>query len=213
MRVDGAVVTSPAFKVLPGRHRVTVRGRPVAPEAKAYWLLNKPPGFVSTCRDPQGRRTCLDLLPRSIGRVYPVGRLDYESEGLLLATNDGELALRLAHPRYEVEKRYRVWLDRDLDSVDMQRLIAGLFLEGVHLRLAGIAPAPHPHRDGPVYDIRLREGRNRQIRRMMEAVGRRVLRLVRTELGPLRLGHLTLGAARPLTANEIAKLRIAAGLT
>lgn len=212
VRVDGQVVLTPAFKVAPARQRVTVAGRPVFPAPMAYWALHKPAGYVTTCRDPQGRRTFLDLLPRDIGRVYPVGRLDYDSEGLLLATNDGELALRLAHPRYEVEKRYRVLLDRPLDDGALRRLVKGLRIEGVEMRLAEIAPVGGSLFDGPVYEIRLREGRNRQIRRMMEAVGRRVRRLQRTQLGPLRLGSLKPGAARPLTTRELAALRAAAGL-
>jgi len=211
VRVDGQLVLTPAIKVAPARQRVTVAGRPVFPAPNAYWALNKPAGYVTTCRDPQGRRTFLDLLPRDIGRVYPVGRLDYDSEGLLLATNDGELALRLAHPRYEVEKRYRALLDRPLDAGAMRRLVEGLRIEGVRMRLAGIVPAG-ARAGGPEYEIRLREGRNRQIRRMMEAVGRRVRRLRRTQLGPLRLGGLKPGAARPLTARELAALRAAAGL-
>lgn len=212
VEVDGRPARELGVKVIPGRHRVTVNGLEVAPQRPAYWILNKPAGVVTTCRDPQQRRTFLDFLPRDAGRLFPVGRLDYDSEGLLLATNDGELALRLSHPRYEVEKRYRVELDRPLHAATMQRLTAGLPVDGEVMRLAAVIPERRRPGAPAVYEVRLREGRNRQIRRMMAAVGRRVRRLQRIQLGPLRLGSLKPGTARPLSTDEIAALRRAVGL-
>lgn len=212
VEVDGRPARELGVKVIPGRHRVTVNGLEVAPQRPAYWILNKPAGVVTTCHDPQQRRTFLDFLPRDAGRLFPVGRLDYDSEGLLLATNDGELALRLSHPRYEVEKRYRVELDRPLHAATMQRLTAGLPVDGEVMRLAAVIPERRRPGAPAVYEVRLREGRNRQIRRMMAAVGRRVRRLQRIQLGPLRLGSLKPGTARPLSTDEIAALRRAVGL-
>ncbi len=204
--VDGRAVMRQGETIVPGLNRVTVRGREVRFEPVCYWLLHKPVGCVSTCHDPQGRRTVLDLLPRAPARLYPVGRLDYDSEGLLILTNDGELAHRLAHPRHEIEKRYRATLDGELDAAAMRRLTRGLSIDGALMRMAGIRRLRRSPQ-GPVYEVRLREGRNRQIRRMMAAAGRTVRRLARVQFGPLALGDLPPGAARPLTSAEVQALR------
>jgi len=205
--VDGKIVTRPGLKVSPERAEVAVDGRRVVPPALVYWMLHKPRGVVTTCRDPQGRRTFLDLLPQGLPRVFPVGRLDYDSEGLLLATNDGALMQRLTHPRYGFEKSYRVWTDRPLAASARARLTEGLKVDGVRMRMVSIEPADRTSDEGPAYDVRLREGRNRQIRRMLAAMGYRVQRLQRTAIGPLRLGRLPAGASRLLTPGEIAALR------
>ncbi len=144
-------------------------------------------------------------------RVFPAGRLDFDSEGLLLVTNDGDLMQRLVHPRYGCEKRYRVWTDRPLTDTVRAVLVRGILVDGVYMRMATIVPDRSIHQQRPVYEIRLREGRNRQIRRMLAAVGFRVLRLVRTGLGPLNLGRLRPGESRALTAAEVEALRMAAG--
>lgn len=176
-----------------------------------YWVLYKPCGVVSTCYDPEGRRTVLDLLPRVDERLYPVGRLDYASEGLLLMTNDGALAARLLHPRHEVPKFYRVQTALPLTRAERDRARHGVESEGETLRVAGIAA----EREGPqggVYRVELRQGRKRQIRRIFAELGHRVLRLTRVAMGSLTLGALGPGEWRELSRNEIEDLYRAAGL-
>ncbi len=165
------------------------------------FLLNKPPGVVSTARDDRGRRTVLDLLPDLPG-LHPVGRLDMDSEGLLLVTTDGDLTLRLTHPRYGHEKEYRLWCAQGtVEPPALAALASGVELDDGRAR-AAIASAAE---GGCV--LVLTEGRNRQARRMLEAVGYRVTRLVRIRQGPLRLGDLPSGRYRRLTERELARLR------
>ncbi len=165
------------------------------------YLLNKPAGVVSTARDDRGRRTVLDLLPKVAG-LHPVGRLDMDSEGLLLVTTDGDLTLRLTHPRYGHEKEYRLWCrEGTVDPSALARLASGVDLDDGPAR-AAIASAA----DGGCLLV-LTEGRNRQARRMLEAVGYRVDRLVRIRQGPLLLGELAPGHYRRLTEREIRRLR------
>lgn len=198
--VGGEVVRDPARDVDEGSG-VAVDGRPVAPEPREVWMLNKPAGVVSTAREP-GRRPAVVELVGSKARLYPVGRLDVESTGLILLTNDGELANRLTHPRYGVERVYRVALKRPATEAQLRRLRAGVELED-----GPTAPA-RVRRLGPRrIEVTLREGRNRQVRRMVEAVGNRVESLRRVRLGPLRLGRLPAGEARRLTAAEVKQLR------
>ncbi|HMS57349.1 MAG TPA: pseudouridine synthase [Tepidiformaceae bacterium] len=190
---------------------VTLDGVPVLKGAYRYFMLNKPAGFVTTARDDQGRETVLDLVPIGDIQMHPVGRLDMDSEGLLIITNDGHLTGLLTHPRYEVEKEYLVGLDAPISLTDMQRLVRGVESDGDRLRAASITPAvapPSPDPDerpaAPAWALLvLREGKNREIRRMMEAVGRRVLVLRRIRLGPLHLGTLGSGAFRELTPEEV----------
>ncbi len=211
--VDGRVVTELGFKADPGRQRITLDGRPVqAGAAKEYWLVHKPRGVVSTVKDPQGRKRVVDLLPPQAGRVYPVGRLDRDSEGLVLLTNDGELANRLMHPRYGATKTYKVWVQGQPDAQALERLRKGVDIGDerptaparVHLKAA------NPHRSK--LSFTLGEGRKREIRRMCEAVGHPVVRLVRVALGPLKLGDLPPGAARRLSLSELRQLQQALGL-
>ena len=201
--VDGAVVTDPARGVGED-HTVTVDGRAVAPEFRELHMLNKPSGVVSTARDTHGRRTVTDLVP-SARRLYPVGRLDADTTGLILLTNDGELANRLTHPRYEVEKLYRVEVEpRPVPAAALAALRDGVALEDgptLPARVAQVAPG--------VLDITLREGRKRQVRRMCEAVGHRVVALRRVAFGPLELGRLAEGESRRLAEAELALLRSA----
>ncbi len=188
-------------------------GRHLRPQPRQYLLLNKPRGVLCTCRDPQGRRTILDLLPRTLGaRLYSVGRLDRDSEGLLLLTNDGELAARLIHPRYHVPKVYRVRTDRPLPRPWLARFITGVESEGELLRAVRVRPLA-AGRAGAEYEIELIEGRNRQIRRMVECAGGRVVRLVRTRIGPLSLEGLPPGRWRRMSNRELEALRRAAGLS
>lgn len=198
--VAGRTVNDPAFDVAPGCGEVAIDGEPVSPEAVEVWMLNKPRGAVSTARDPQGRRTVVDLVS-SRARLYPVGRLDAESEGLILLTNHGSLANRLTHPRYEVAKTYLATLAAPPSDDVLHSLAAGVELDD-----GPTAPAEVRRAGRAAIEIVLREGRNRQVRRMAEAVGHRVVRLRRLRIGSLELGELPAGEARRLGEDEIASL-------
>jgi len=197
--VGGAVVTDPARDVGEG-DEVRIDGGLVAAESREVWMVHKPAGVVSTAREPGSRRAVVELV-RSEARLYPVGRLDADSTGLLLLTNDGELANRLTHPRYEVAKAYRVELRRPPSEADLRRLATGVELDD-----GPTAPAEVRRAGGRQVEIVLREGRNRQVRRMVEAVGNEVVALRRVRFGPLALGGLSEGEARRLGADEIAAL-------
>jgi len=198
--VGGEVVTDPARNV-EADDDVRVNGSPVAAEAREVWAVNKPAGVVSTAREPGSRPAVVDLVDTGV-RLYPVGRLDADTTGLLLLTNDGELADRLTHPRYEVPKTYRVRLGKSISDRDLDRLQKGVQLED------GPTGSAEVRRLGErEVEIVLREGRNRQVRRMVEAVGNRVVALKRVRFGPLELGRLKEGGARKLSEAEVARLR------
>ena len=199
VRVGGELVTDPARDVDEGDD-VRVNGRPVAPEPREVWALNKPAGVVSTASEPGGRRAVTELVD-SERRLYPVGRLDADSTGLILLTNDGDLANRLTHPRYGVAKSYRVRLSRPPAEAELDRLRRGIRLED-----GPTAPAEVERRGEREIEITIREGRKRQVRRMAEAVGNQVEGLVRVRIGSLELGDLPRGAARPLEPGEISSL-------
>jgi 23S rRNA pseudouridine2605 synthase len=201
--VDGELVTDPAREV-GDDSEVALDGQPLGgPEPRAVFALNKPVGVLSTARDTHGRPTVLSLLPRSGLRLYPVGRLDADSSGLILLTNDGELANLLTHPRYEVPKTYRARVARPPIGDDaLVRL-----RRGVRLDDGPTAPARARRLGADVLEITIHEGRNRQVRRMCEAVGHPVLELERVAFGPLRLGRLAPGAHRRLRAAEVERLR------
>ena len=199
VRVGGEVVTDPA-KDVDERSDVEVEGRPVAPEPREVWAVNKPLGVVSTAREPGGRRAVTQLVD-SPRRLYPVGRLDADSTGLILLTNDGGLANRLTHPRYGVPKTYLVRLARPLSEAELDRLRRGVELED------GPTAAAEVERLGErELEITIREGRKRQVRRMAEAIGNQVEELTRTRIGPLDLADLRRGEARRLDRREIAAL-------
>lgn len=197
--VRGEVVRDPARDVEAGDD-VRVDGSPIAAEAPEVWALNKPPGVVSTAREPGERPAVVDLVD-STARLYPVGRLDADSTGLLLLSNDGELANRLTHPRYEVAKAYLASLRRPPSERDLERLRRGVELED-----GPTAPAEARRTGEREIEIVLREGRNRQVRRMIDAVGNRVTALRRIRFGSLELGGLAEGAARRLSPEEIDRL-------
>jgi 23S rRNA pseudouridine2605 synthase len=206
VRVNGQVAAELGTSVDPGRDRVEVDGRTVVPPTEhSYILLNKPIGVVSTASDPQGRRTVLDMVD-SEARLYPVGRLDYDSEGLILLTDDGDLALRLTHPRHTVEKEYAALLTGDVTDAALAQLREGVPLDGRPTAPARVERGETVP-DGTWVRITIREGRNRQIRRMAAHVGLGVARLVRVRIGPLRLGTLPPGQWRTLSAAEVAALR------
>jgi 23S rRNA pseudouridine2605 synthase len=198
--VGGEVVTDPARDVGEGDD-VRVNGSPVDAEAREVWAVNKPAGVVSTAREPGARRAVVDLV-ETRARLYPVGRLDADSTGLLLLTNDGELANLLTHPRYEVPKTYRARLRKPIAERDLGRLRQGVGLED-----GPTGPAEVRRLGEREIEITLREGRNRQVRRMLEAVGNGVVALRRVSFGPLALGNLPEGKARRLTDQEVASLR------
>jgi 23S rRNA pseudouridine2605 synthase len=199
--VGGAVVTDPARDVS-GGDRVVVDGEPVTqPRRRVVYALNKPAGVVSTARDPQGRATVVSLVGGEL-RLYPVGRLDADSTGLILLTNDGELAHRLTHPRFEVPKTYRVLVGNPpVPAAALEAL-----REGVELDDGTTAPAQVRRLRPDTLEITIHEGRKRQVKRMCEAVGHPVRRLQRVAFGPLALGELKPGAHRRLTAAELAAL-------
>jgi 23S rRNA pseudouridine2605 synthase len=209
VQVDGEIVRDPARDVIE-RHRVTVDGRALdGPEARVVHVLNKPLGVVSTAHDPQGRPTVVELVAGADParpRLYPVGRLDADSSGLILLTNDGELANRLTHPRYEVEKTYRARLGGGPVGDGVLRALR----RGVELDDGPTAPARARRVGGSgsnLIEITIHEGRNRQVRRMCEALGHPVLALERVAFGPLRLDGLPAGAHRRLREREIDALR------
>jgi pseudouridine synthase len=177
---------------------------------RRYYLLNKPRGYVCTRTDPQGRPTIIDLLREKgiHGYLYPVGRLDSDSEGLILVTNDGDLAARLAHPRHGVEREYEARVRGGPNERALERLRRGVLLEGRRTAPADVRlVSALKERDQAVLAITLREGRNRQVRHMCELVGHAVVRLRRVRIGPLQDPRLAPGHARPLTAREVAALK------
>jgi 23S rRNA pseudouridine2605 synthase len=198
--VGGEVVVDPARDVGEGDD-VRVNGKPVVAETREVWAVNKPAGVVSTAREPGMRPAVVELVDTK-ARLYPVGRLDADSTGLLLLTNDGELANQLTHPRYEVPKTYRASLRKSIADRDLERL-----RKGVELEDGPTAPAEIRRLGAREIEITLREGRNRQVRRMVEAVGNRVVALQRVKFGPLSLNDLQPGRARRLSDGEIAALR------
>ena len=206
VRVNGKVAAELGMSIDPRRDRVEVDGRRVSPPtAHSYVLLNKPIGVVSTVNDPQGRRTVVDLVETDT-RLYPVGRLDFDSEGLILLTDDGDLALRLTHPRHTVEKEYEALLTGDVTDETLAWLREGVLLDGKRTAPARVERGEET-RDGTWVRFVIREGRNRQIRRMVEQVGLGVARLIRVRIGSLRLGTLPAGSWRTLSAADVAALR------
>ncbi len=217
--VDGRVATL-GERVDPETAVIAVDGRPIAlPSARphVYLAANKPAGVTATVRDRHAARTILDLIPGELrppsGRLFPVGRLDRDSEGLILLTDDGGWAERVLHPRYGVEREYMVGLDRPLEANQLERLAAGIVFEEGLARLVAIRPASRTERRAVEgageltwYRVTLGQGWKRQIRRMLGAVGAPVRRLVRVRIGTLRLGGLRPGTVRSLTPNEVRRL-------
>jgi 23S rRNA pseudouridine2605 synthase len=198
--INGEVCTN--FSAQPrARDHVKVNGKLVRAAPLLTIMMHKPAGFVSTRKDPNARDTVFDLLPAKFSRLFNIGRLDAQTEGLLLLTNDGDLAQQLTHPRYKIEKEYEVLLDRPWDPALVPKLVKGIFLDGQRARIERLrAIAPTRLR------VILRQGINRQIRRMFEAVGYRVKHLLRVRIANLRLGDLPRGHWRALTKRELESL-------
>jgi len=206
VRVNGEVVRTLGSKIVPGRDRVELDGAVVG-EAQLRWVLfHKPLGALTTRSDPEGRQTVFDLLPPWAGNLRYVGRLDLLTEGLLLLTNEGEVLHRLTHPSFEVEREYEVWVQDRPGQGTLRHLLRGVELEDGPAQVVR-AEVTGKSRDGVSVSLVLREGRNREVRRLMEAVGHPALRLRRVRFGPIRLGALKAGEWRELTKKEIRALR------
>jgi 23S rRNA pseudouridine2605 synthase len=207
VRVDGRVAKLGDAADLEVQ-RVAVDGHPIAVARPAYWMAHKPRGVVTTTRDPEGRRTVLDLLPRDAPRLHPVGRLDQETEGLVLLTNDGAVTQALLHPSLGSEREYRVTVRGATTDALLRRLAAGIVLDDGPTAPARVGPARFDRAaDASTFSLVLAEGRKRQIRRAMQALGHPVVRLLRVRMGPLVLGALAAGRARRLRPAEVAALR------
>lgn len=206
VEVDGEPVTELGVKVDPFSQTIHVDGEPLPSPKRVYFAVNKPEGVVCSARDPAGRPRVTDLLPPDVGRVFNVGRLDLASEGLILVTNDGELANQLTHPRHGVEKTYHVQVAGHPTVETLMQLRKGVRLaEGkAHFVNAKIKSR---RKKSTVLEVVLDEGRNREIRRVLARVDHKVQRLTRVAVGPVRLGEMPPGAYRPLTAKEIKGLR------
>ncbi len=212
VRVNGRVITQLGAQVDPETDKILVDQRPIVIETKAYFLLHKPKGYLSDRDDTANYKTALDLIPGDL-RLFAAGRLDLNSEGLLFLTNDGELANRLTHPRYEHEKEYLVLVMGAPEDKTLARLTRGIPYEGEWLRADAVARAGRRQqfgeagRDQTWLRIVLHEGKKRQLRHMCAALGHPVTRLIRVRIGPLLLGKLAAGAYRKATRDEIAQLQ------
>jgi 23S rRNA pseudouridine2605 synthase len=203
--VNGQPAVLLGSKIDPERDSIAVDGKPVVIERKVYIALNKPVGFVCTNHDTHGRKRAVDLLPRSLPRLYSVGRLDKDTEGLLFLTNDGTFSLRLTHPRYKMSKTYFVEVEGELKSAEIERVLKGIRSEG-ELLCANKIFQVRVKENTTALQLVLSEGKKRQIRRMMAAVGHPVKRLVRLAVGPVELGNLAISQWRHLTHEEVGKL-------
>ncbi|NLD90135.1 MAG: rRNA pseudouridine synthase [Lentisphaerae bacterium] len=207
VRVDGVVVTQLGTRVDPARQRIELDGRPIRPEPHRTYLADKPAGILCTSHDPAGRPTIVEWGVRMGAdprlRLYTIGRLDYDSEGLILLTNDGELAHALAHPRHEVEKEYRVWTDRPATPAEIDAMRAGVPAGDEILRAVDVVAEASGPGEAPALRVVLGEGRNRHIRRMLDALGLRVRRLRRIRIGPLTEADLRGQRLRELTRTEL----------
>ena len=202
VKVNGRVVKNPDAWVDLERDRVAFDGKPLRKAEQTYLLLYKPKGYLTTYRDPHGRPTIYDLLPERDRYLFPVGRLDLETSGLLILTNDTAFAERLTNPDYKVPKTYLVKASRPIGGEQLDQLRKGIELPDGPTR-----PAIVSRVSANKFEITISEGRNRQVRRMVEALDAKVLKLVRVAIGSIRIGDLAIGKARPLTQEELKGLR------
>jgi 23S rRNA pseudouridine2605 synthase len=203
--VNGKIVRNPDHWVDLERDRIMLDGRPLQTAAKLYILLYKPKGYLTTYRDPEGRPTVYDLMADAGTWLSPVGRLDLDTSGLLIMTNDTAFAERVMNPEHKVPKTYQLKTATPISEEQIEKLRSGVLLSDGATRPAEV----HRLRDSAKYsfvELTISEGRNRQVRRMLEAVGSKVLKLVRTAIGPVRIGELPMGTWRPLTPQEVASL-------
>lgn len=205
--VNGQIVSELGAKVDPETARLKVDGERVRPQPRVYLMLHKPRGVLSTARpETKGERLAVDFAPERLGRVYPVGRLDKDSEGLLLLTNDGALSQRLTHPRHEAPKVYRVTTRGRVGAEAVRQLKGGVWLSDGKAQVAGVRVLQSKKSEGGALEITLKEGKNRQIRRMLAKVGLKVKRLCRVKMGPITLSGLKPGEIRPLHPDELRRL-------
>jgi len=204
--LNGKPVRRLGTKVDPARDRITLDGQPLKARRKLYLALNKPRGYLCTREDTLGRRILADLLPREWDDLYPVGRLDFESEGLIFLTNDGDFCLRLTHPRFGLRKTYRVTLEGRVLPEQVRQMERGVYHDDERLR-AERARLLGSNNSCSVLELELREGKNREVRRLCETLGLRVDRLQRIRIGPIKLGELRTGKWRTLSAAEVKSLR------
>lgn len=206
VRVNGKVVRNPDHWVDLERDRIAFDDKPLAKATPTYLLLYKPTGYLTTYDDPQGRKTIYDLLPDRERYLFPVGRLDLDTSGLLILTNDTAFAERMTNPDYKIPKTYLVEASTGLTDADLDRLRNGLELRDGPTRPAEVTRLREAG-GKTVFEITITEGRNRQVRRMVEALDSKVLKLVRIAIGPIRIGKLPIGTARELTEEEVRTLR------
>ncbi len=206
VKINGKIVTNLGMQVDGEIHKVSVDDSPVRAERMVYWAVHKPPGYLCTNHDPSGRNLAIDLIPHVEQRVYTVGRLDEGSEGLLLMTNDGDLAHKLMHPRYQIEKTYVVLVAGKPSIADIDKLLAGVWLSDGKVAAKSVRRMK-PQGDSTWLRIVLCEGKNREIRRMLAKLGHKVMRLRRIAIGPVLLDKLPKGKSRKLTVHDLEKLR------
>ncbi|UCB57838.1 MAG: rRNA pseudouridine synthase [Candidatus Omnitrophota bacterium] len=211
VKVDGKIILEPGYRVSLEKNSIIVEGRKALCPKKVYLLLNKPKGAVSTVRDRYARRTVLDLLGKIDTRVYPVGRLDKDTRGLLLLTNDGELTHRLLHPKFGIKKVYRVSVEGEIPRRKIEKLEKGIYLEGKKTFPCKISIL-NIVKKTTLLRVELTEGRKRQIKKMFASMGHPVLDIERIAFGPLKLATLKPGKWRRLKMNEIAKLKSLSGV-
>jgi pseudouridine synthase len=206
VRVNGKVVRDPDAWVDLERDRIEFDGKPLRSEQRTYLLLYKPTGYLTTYRDPQGRPTIYDLLPDRDRYLFPVGRLDLNTSGLLILTNETQFAERMMNPEYHVPKTYLVKASRHIGDDELEILRRGIELRDGPTRPAEVERVRESG-DESLFEITITEGRNRQVRRMVEALDAMVVELVRVAIGPIRIGELEIGKTRELSAEEVAYLR------
>jgi len=205
--VNGGVVLELGSKADAGHDVIELDGMAIgASENKVYLMLNKPPGYITSVEDPQGRPTVMGLVSGIAERIVPVGRLDYETEGLLIMTNDGDFSQMLQHPRFEIERCYRVKVKGVPTRISLDKLRAGVFIDNVKTNKCKIKVLSKLDKNSWL-EVRLKEGRNRQIRKMFDVVGHQAIRIIRTQFGPLELGALPVGAHRFLNKIEIESIK------
>lgn len=204
--VDGVPITAPGTQVDPRQQKVEMDGESLKPDRAVYYMVNKPKGVLCTNADPGGRTRIIDLFPRSAGRLFPVGRLDENTVGLLIVTNDGELSHRLAHPKFRVPKIYNVQVAGRPNADTLKKLKEGMYFSDGRLKVDRVKKLRNQGQSS-ILEITLSEGRNREIRRLLARVGHKVMKLERVSFGPLRLRGVANGRFRPLSREEIRLLR------
>jgi 23S rRNA pseudouridine2605 synthase len=204
--VNGAIVESPATNIDPSKDHIKIGNKLIKPKTRKYFILNKPKNVITTKADTFDRQTVLDLLPAKHHDLHPVGRLDKDTTGLLLLTNDGPLTNALTHPRYHAQKRYRVTINGKISLDDVIKIKKGVWLAEGKTKPAK-ARIVRSGRQITIVDVSIREGKNRQIRRMISSIGYRVKDLERISIGPISLGRLAIGQWRVLSGSEIKRLK------